>query len=189
MAKSKALGDYTYDLKIEVSGMTMTGKAFAKGSKMRQEMSVSGMNTVTLIDSTTKVAYTLMPDQKLAMKVDFSKIQGSSSPTDQVTGMPASAKAAGSDTVDGKSTTVYEYTQDSSTGKLWIWTEKAVPLKAEFSAAGSKAVMTFSNYQFGALDPGLFEVPSGYRTIDMPAVPIGGAPAGSVQMPVPGTKP
>jgi hypothetical protein len=188
ISRARALGDYTYDMKMDASGMTMSGKVFVKGAKMRQEMSVGPMSTVMLVDTSTKVAYTLMPDQKRAMKVDMAQVQGGgTSPGDQVTGMPADAKLVGSDTVDGKSATVYEYSKDGTATKIWIWTEKALPLKAEIDVSGTKGTMSFSNYQFTTLDAGLFEIPSGYAVMEMPAIKV---PGGVPQVPLPpGVKP
>lgn len=189
IAKAKGLGDYTYDYKLNVSGTTMSGKTYVKGTKMRQEITFSGTKMVTLMDTATKVAYSVMPDQKVAMKVDFSKLQGgNSSPTDQVTGMPADTKVAGTDTVDGKSATIYQYMKDGTTAKLWIWTEKSVPLKADVTGSGVQAHMEFSNYEFGPLDAGLFEVPKDYTVTELPTN-FGGVPGGSVPVPAPKATP
>ena len=100
-----------------------------------------------------------------------------------VSGMPAGTKVVGTDTVDGKPTTIYEYTKDGNTGKFWIWTEKGVPLKAEITAAGTKVDMQFTNYKFGVLDASLFDVPKDYTVTDAPAL------GGSGLVPTPATKP
>ena len=186
VARAAGLGDYTYDYKISSSGQTIAGKAFVKGTKMRQEIETDGTKGVTLVDSSAKVAYMLMPDEKMAVKVSFSMVQGGSSPTDDVTGMPPDAKTIGSDTIDGKSATVYEFSQSGTSSKMWIWTEKGVPLKAEVDESGTKATMEFSNYQFAPQDASLFEVPKDFTVTEMPT---GGIPGGSGQIPMPAIKP
>ncbi len=176
-AKVKALGDYSYDYSVDLSGMSMSGKAYVKGAKMRQETTFSGTKMVTIIDSATKVAYELMPDQKTAIKADFGTLKGASSPTDEVNGMPSSAQAIGTDTVYGEPVTIYQYEQGDTSAKLWIWTEKGVPLKVDVTASGQHVTMTFSNYQFGSLDASLFEVPSDYTLMQAPSSTPGSSSA------------
>ena len=182
IAKVKGIGDYSYDYKFDMSGSPMSGTAYVKGTKMRQEVTFGGFKMVMIIDYATKTAYSLMPDQKMATKVDMSSLKGSS-PSDLVGSLPANTQEVGSDTVDGKSATVYQFQQRDSSGKLWIWKDKGVPLKADVTASGIKATMEFTNYKFGTLDASLFEVPKDYTVTSVPAA------GGSGQVPTPGVKP
>ena len=184
ISKVKGIGDYSYDYKFDMSGTPMSGTAYVKGTKIRQDTTFAGFKAVMIIDYATKTAYTLIPNMKTATKVDMSSLKVSS-PSDQVESLPANTRVVGTDTVDGKSATIYQFQQPDSSGKLWIWTDKGVPLKADVTASGIKATMEFTNYKFGTLDASLFEVPKDYTVTGVPSSPAGG----SGPVPAPGAKP
>jgi len=172
VAKAKATTEYSFDIKIDAAGQTMTGKSYVKGTKMRQEMNVAGQNTVLLLNMNDKVAYTLMPDQGIAMKMDFSKVSVQTErPDARISELPSSAKLIGTDTVDGKAAAVYEVPDSVGSGKYWVWTERGMPLKVEVTGAEGKTVIEFLNYKFGSIPDSLFELPSGTQLMDLPINP------------------
>jgi len=72
----------------------------------------------------------------------------------------------GTETIDGKATTVIQYTvtteQGSTTVKMWIWNEKGVPLKSTFTMTTEQISMTqeyiYSNYSFADIPDSTFDV-------------------------------
>ena len=169
-AKAKAITEYSYDFKTTVAGQTITGKSYMKRDKMRQEVTAP-MPMVMLADFSKKTAYMLMPDAKIATKMDLSGVESTERPGERVSGLPSDAKFVGTETIGGKPAAVFEFTSEGNPAKIWIWTERGVPLKFEMTSAGQKAVMEFSNYQFGPLADSLFEVPAGWQIVEMPTMP------------------
>lgn len=176
-AKAKGITEYSFDFKVTAVGMTMTGKNYVKGDKLRQETTVAGMKAVTLVDFSKKTAYTVMTEQKMAVKVDFSQEASAERPGERVAALPSDAKLVGTETIGGKSAAVFQFSSGEGPVKLWIWTERGVPLKVETTSAGREAVMEFSNYEFGPLADSLFELPAGVQVVDVPAA-IPGMPGG-----------
>lgn len=178
LARAKGTTDYSYDYTMSLSNMKMSGTAYVKGSKMRQEMDLGGMKTVTLMDFSKKVAYTLLPDGKTATKMDLSATATTSSqtPGDQVSSLPADAKVIGTETVDGKPATIVQATVSGYTQKIWVWTERGLPLKFEMNTGSGLVTAQFSNYKFGPQADNLFELPAGVQVTEGPTGAPGAAP-------------
>ena len=76
-------------------------------------------------------------------------------------------KVLGTETVDGKSTTVIEYSFStlgkSTTVKTWIWNEKGIPLKMESVTETGNVVTTvnteYKNFVFEDIPDSMFELP------------------------------
>ncbi len=164
--------------KITSAGETLTAKTFVKSTKMRQEMSVGGQSTVLLADLANKVAYMVMVDQKMAMKLDASQaMDKAENPGERVGALPNTAKLVGTEVVDGKPAAVYEVSEASGTSKFWIWTERGLPLKIESSTPQGKSVVEFTDYKFEPQPDSLFVLPPGVQVVEMPAGIPGGMPA------------
>lgn len=181
-SRARAADQYSFNAKVTTGGQTINAKGYVKGTKMRQETSVGGIDTVMLLDSQTKVAYMLLPGQNSAVKMDVSKAQEqATSPSEEVNSLPSDARFVGSETVDGKPASVYESTSGETKTKYWMWTERGLPLKLESTSPQGTAVVEFTNYQFGPQPDNLFELPAGTQVIDAPA----GIPGGPGGLPVP----
>lgn len=171
MAK-KAMGasEYSFDSTITVGEQTVIAHHAVKGKKMRQEMSAAGAETVLLIDGTAGTAYMLMPDEKMAIKMDFSQAtEQVDDPGEWVDSLPPSTRQIGTETIDGKEAAVYEVTEGSNKGKFWLWTERGLPLKIEAEAPEGQVSVQFTNYQFGSVPDSLFELPPDTEVMEMPA--------------------
>lgn len=72
----------------------------------------------------------------------------------------------GTDTIDGKETTIIQYTPFQQgtlmTAKMWIWNERGVPLQAQFSMTMQNATITmnylYNNYSFSEIPDSTFSV-------------------------------
>lgn len=170
-ARARGLTQYSVDLKVTAAGQTVTGKSYVKTDKMRQETTTAGVKTVTLIDMTKKTGYFIMVAQNTATKLDFSQVATSEQPAEEVAALPSDARFVGTETIDGKSASVYQYTSAAEAVKIWIWTERGLPLKVETTSGGAQAVIEFTNYDFGPLADSLFELPPGVQVVGVPAIP------------------
>jgi outer membrane lipoprotein-sorting protein len=154
--------------------MTVTGQAavtmtiYQKGNKMREEMSVGGMDAVVIINGDTQTSYTYMPSLKMATKMPYDSsaiIQGSwENSTDALDYNPT---IVGTETIDGKSCTViaWEVTGEGSM-KEWVWTENGFPLKMEVTYSGMTTTMEYSNVDFSDISDSTFELPADAQIID-----------------------
>lgn len=188
--KSRGVANYTVDMKIAAAGQTMPGKGFIKGNKVRQEVGTGQQQTVILMDFDKKTAFTLLPEQNLALPMDFDQMaQDTERPTDLMQDLGADAKFVGTETVDGKQSAIYETSKPDGTTKVWVWIEKGLPLKIETQIGADRAVVEFTNYQFTAPPDDVFELPTDVQFVEVPSFPPGGpevpgAPApGAPQVP------
>lgn len=183
--KAKGATEYSLTTKMTAGGQTISSKTYVKGTKTRSEATIGGQKAVTLLDVSTKVAYTLLADQKMAMKLDFSQAAASAeNPGEKIGSLPSDSKFVGSETVDGKAAAVYEVPTPQGTAKMWIWTERGLPLKVETSTSQGKAVIEYTEYQIGPQPDSLFELPPGTQVVDLPT----GIPGIQGTIPVPPKK-
>jgi outer membrane lipoprotein-sorting protein len=180
--RARGVSEYSFDTQMTVAGETLTARYYMKGDGMRQEMSVGGMRSILLIDMSQGTAHMLMPDEKMAMKIDFSEAMAEiEAPGELVGSLPASARQVGTETIDGKEAAVYEVTEGPNQGKFWLWTERGLPLKVEAESPEGKVSIVFTNYQFGPQPDSLFELPPDTEVIEFPInIPggFGGIPGG-----------
>lgn len=183
VAKAKGTAEYSFTYKVSGAGEGMSGKTYIKGTKVRQEASVSGLQTVLLIDTSSKIAYTLMPNEKVSMKMDFSQASAQvERPADRTGALSGDVKPSGTETIDGKAAAVFDLTDGQDKGKYWLWIERGLPLKMETTGPSGKMTIEYTDYQFVPQPDSLFEVPSGYQTIEMPTG-LPGLPSGVPGLP------
>ncbi len=178
-ARARQNTEYSFTLRVTAAGVSYSGKTYVKGMKIRQEASVGGQNVIFILDGEQKVAYVVMVDQKTAMKVDFSQIASQvENPVEQVSALPPDVRYVGTETVDGKTAAVYEVVSGQTKSKMWIWTERGLPLKIQADSPSGPATVEFLDYQFGPQPDSLFELPPGVQVTEIP----GGLPT---MVPVP----
>jgi outer membrane lipoprotein-sorting protein len=132
--------------------------------KERNEMQMEGMSMIAIIRPDKKLAWQLMPMQKMYMQVDLAtanKMSGKA--PDDVT-----IEKVGSDTLDGISTTKYKILMKDKSAGGFIWlTAENIPLKMDFISKEGKAknriTMTLTNLKVEPQDAALFELPAGYH--------------------------
>ncbi len=172
--------EYSADRVIESERGAMTHKVHHAGLKERSEMQMGGMASVMILRGDKKLAYMLMPAQKMYMEMDFTKAR------EQAGGTPAEAAEItkeGTETVEGFSTTKYKLvTADKKAAGFMWFTDDGIAVKMDLlsreSAKKARMTMTLKNVQVGDQDDALFEVPAGYTKM----------PGMGMNMPMPGTR-
>jgi hypothetical protein len=167
-------------------------KIYVTKNKLRVESAGrNGQTAVILIDFATQTTDMLMPAQNMYMEFPAGKGPGAQRfgnffrPIDvenacgewqkMATAPGGECHKAGNEIVNGRNTVKYEAKSangDAST--VWIDPKIAFPVKWESKNGGGE----LQNVQAGSLSSSLFEVPAGYRKMEMPA-----------GMPMPGTQP
>ncbi len=132
--------------------------------KERNEMQMEGMSMVTIIRPDKKLAWQLMPMQKMYMEMDFSSANKMSGKApDDVT-----IEKVGSESLDGIDTTKYKILMKdkSAGGFIWLSPENIV-LKMDFISKEGKdknrITMTLKSLKIEPQEAALFELPAGYQ--------------------------
>jgi len=170
LAKSENLTEYTFNYKVipeEAGPIIMSGKAYVKGTKLRQELFVQGQRAVIFADSRRALYHILYSDQKTAVKLDLSKIGNQAvNPNESVQSLRDSSRLISAEIMHGESSAVFEVTTPEATLKYWIWVAKGLPLRIEAVAKGQRVILDFSDYRFGAQSDMLFELPPGTKIVE-----------------------
>lgn len=132
--------------------------------KERNEMQMEGMSMATILRPDKKVAWQLMPMQKMYMEVDLknaNKMSGNA--PDDVT-----IEKVGSEVLDGITTTKYKLVMKDKSAGGFIWlSPENIPLKMDFlSKEGNnknRVTMSLKNLKVEPQDAALFELPQGYQ--------------------------
>jgi len=163
------------------SGTKMTTKIYVDGPQTRTEMNVNGMQNIAIMNSDKKVMYTLMPAIKTYMEMQMKDSLTPAQVNDN-----AKWEALGSETINGQDCLKYRAT--ATTGNqnttMIYWLSKADKLPVRMATEDGQSITDWSNFQKGAQDPSLFNVPTDYKKMAMPAAMQnfnpsngGGAPA------------
>ncbi len=160
-----------YDLVMTTTVMTTpntttttTTRTWVKRNKMRMEMSINGMASISIVDQDAKTMYTYLPAQNMAMKMSLDLAQ---KPATQEASsiMDYNPKIVGSETIDGQACQVTEYTIEYVTTKMWISKDRGLPVKSEITQRDAKTVMEYKNYDFSDIPDSMFELPPGVQII------------------------
>jgi uncharacterized protein DUF4412 len=169
--------EYSADRTVETDAGTMTGKVYFAQGKERQETSMKGFQTVTILRQDKQLGYMLMPAQHLYQQLDIASArkQSGSQDTSQV-----DITEVGQETLDGHATTKYRLLMKDGSAGGFVWiTGEGIAVKMDMlSKSGGKrshVTVTLSNVQIGAQDPQLFEVPGDYKAMpSMGGMGLGG---------------
>jgi hypothetical protein len=130
--------------------------------------------------------YTYLPAQNKATMTDLNKQSAAPSQADIQEIWDSNLVLKGTETLDGKTCTVAEYSQDTpqgkATGKVWLWQDYGVPLRMDTSMSGMTITIEFKNYEFVDVADNLFELPAGVEMVEkLDLLPTGlptGIPSG-----------
>ncbi|SRR5258707_4652338 len=152
------------------------GKIYVSPPKMRMDSTSKGHETIMIIDSNTKTSYMLMPQQHMYMEIHASQggiltrpEQTPPASFDPKHPCPAgiTCKKVGTETINGRVCEKWEITTKSGTTTSWVDQKLFYPIK---TVTASGYVTELSNIKEGRPNASLFEVPAGYRKMDMGAM-------------------
>ena len=168
LAGSTFAAEFSADMVMTSGGTTTTSKIFTKGEKSRMEP--QGQPTYSIVRNDKKVMWMVMTDQKTYMEMTADPKQAPQG--DKVTG-EVSRKLIGKETIDGHSTEKYEVTfkEGNKTEKMYQWIATDIKFMVKMAAVDGSYTMEYKNIKMGPQADSLFEVPSGYKKMAMPAMP------------------
>ena len=142
-------------------GGSVLATVWEEGLKTREEMTSQGMTTIIIMDMDAGVYYMNTPGTNMWIKttLDTSMIPegAAENPNDILDFNP---EILGTETIDGKSCTVIQWTIDSGTVKEWIWTDRGFPIKIESTTDMGTSTIEFTNISFDDIDDSMFELPA-----------------------------
>lgn len=154
-----------------------TGKIYFDGTgRMRIDMNARGQTSTSIVDTKNKVAYTIMPQQQMYMEMNLDQIDKMQKGRASFTPYDASRPCAnqpdytcakvGSESVNGRSCDKWEFTSKSTSKKHWSWIDQRNHIAIKTLMADGTTV-EMKNIQEGPQPASLFQVPAGYRKMDM----------------------
>lgn len=174
--------EYSADSTMETEQATMKSHISYSPGKERREMDQGGKKQIMILRQDKKVMWMIMPEQNMYMESPLGG--GDRSRPADLSSAKVESTEAGSETVNGIATKKYKVIVTTEQGKMggFFWkTPDGILVKSDLIAMekGSKIRMKteLTNLKVGRQDPALFEIPAGYKTMDMGAM-MGGAMMG-----------
>jgi len=178
MKSAAGVKEMSFDTVMTMTGkdgsITSNGKMYISNSKVRMEMQQMGMKMITIMKSPSEI-YLYNPDTKSAMKLSApqSKTEVPNAWAKE-SGDTTGYKIIGSENKDGFDCHVVQYNDPantSSTSKMWVRKDIGMPVRVESTSPDGNLVMEYKNYNLGAQDASLFDLPAGTQITAMPALP------------------
>jgi len=170
--KAKGISSFKYDMVATAPGETaVTTKMWREGGKMRMEGAFEGKSMVYLVDADKQLAYMYFPAENTAMEIDLSNAQETAgeSPSEQSESViKYNPVTLGTETLDGKSCSVIEYSAETEKVKMWVWIEYGLPIRTETTTEKGTSVVELRNIDFGSISDSMFELPAGVQIMEVP---------------------
>lgn len=163
--------EFSADTIMSASGRAVKGKIFMKDKKMRMES--QGMPGYNIMRSDKNLTWMVMPASKSYMEM---KADPSNAPkTDEKIPGEITRKKIGSEKIDGHPADKYEitYKHQGKTDKIYQWMATDIRFPIKTAAVDGSFTQEYKNIKMGGQPDSLFEVPSGYKKMPMPAMPKG----------------
>lgn len=149
-----------------------TSKVISKDGKQRIEQNANGKKSVTIVRPDKKLVWMLMPEQNMFMEMPldvknqdiFSNMQDSKVKTDK--------EFLSNETVENHPAKKYHVTtsrdgKKESSGFIWEASDlNNFPVK--YQNEDKTATMVWKNINFDPVHDSIFEIPSGYKKMEMP---------------------
>jgi outer membrane lipoprotein-sorting protein len=156
-----------YSVHEKKQNVSINGKIFIKGDKLRQETQMEGMKQIMIIRPDKNVIWMIMPKGNTYM--EMSHVADDKKTEPWTSERESKAKYMGKETVSGLSCKKYQYIEQGETYYSWISEKFPFPVKTEYS----QGLIEYKNIKEGKVPNSLFEVPPGYSKMSMPKMPQG----------------
>ncbi len=169
-----AAAEFSADTVTKMGGMTMTGKVWRQGNKMRQEMDMGTMRHIIIVRPDKKATWMLDPKSKTYMEMPYNPKMSDPSMLKNEAELKKIAvkKKLGTEKVGGFVCDKFQLTfKDKARGTATVWVSKQLewPLKTESKRPQGAVVTETKNIKVARQASSLFEIPKGYKKTTMPA--------------------
>lgn len=174
LAKGRQIKGMSCDYIFTAEGITMQGKMWVQGDKVKNETTAEGQRIIMIFDGSTFYSYN--PAENMAIKFSDDDLQGDS---DEVETPLGYTEDIDNDEVITELETVnYEGVKcrvlsvkdkDSrDETKMWVREDYGIPVRVEEKdAGGTTSVIEYKNIVVGALPADTFKLPAGVQVQDM----------------------
>jgi outer membrane lipoprotein-sorting protein len=187
------------DMTTKARGQTITGKLYMKGNKLRQDITNPQMKMTTLVRGDKNVVWMIQPAQKSYMEmktppgsVNVGKTMQIDDLVNKLGGKNAvTQKLVGKETVNGYPCEKYVITQKQprpgaprETATVWLSKKLGIPVRIKI-AGQMPTEINFTNIRQGGVSDSIFELPKGFKKMQVPAMNpgMGGMQGGRPSMP------
>ena len=175
LGKGKNVEGMSYDYTMTSKDITINGKAWIQGEKVKNEAVVEGQRVITIVDGDDTYIY--HPDENTAFKVTLEQAGQQAGQTEtpsdfieDVDTKPDKYRIVDSVVYDGAKCKIVEVTSadGQEQTRMWVREDYGIPVRVESSEPeGEKVVLEFKNLKLGPQPPGTFELPAGVEVMDM----------------------
>jgi hypothetical protein len=162
---------------IAKNGMRLESRVYTDSSLLRAETNFQGMKIVTIFRPAEQKMYAILDAQKIVMEMPYDA-EKYKEQISAATGIDGTFTKVGPDTIEGIACT--KYTETSTDGHTYnVWAD-ANKLPVKIAATDGSFTMFWKNYVPGPQSPELFQPPTGYQVMSLPALPetpVTGMPA------------
>jgi len=172
--------EYSADSVLETAEVSMKGHVNYTPTRERREMVMGsgGDKMIMITRHDKKVAWTLMPSEKMYMEASIAQAKSK----EDLSSYKIEQTVIGPETVNGVSTTKSKIIMTGPKGEKmggFMWTTKDnIVVKMDAIAIDKKQKHRYktelTNLKVGKQDPKLFEVPAGYEKMSIPGMFIPG---------------
>ena len=135
-------------------------------AKIRMEVAAVGQTTDIIYDGQNYYMY--MPAANMAYQMSVASAQQYTSNSGNTSSLSQyNPVLVGPDTVNGMACTVYQYTVQGVSTKIWIWNQYGLPVQM---VSGTTTIV-YSNYSFSSIADSEFQLPAGVIVTTMPVIP------------------
>lgn len=179
-----AAADFSADTAMTGGGVPMTGKVYVSGKMFRQDVNTASFKQITILNADKKVAYIIYPTRKEYAEIRDPRIAAQNPRSDAELTKMATKKAMGKEKVNGFMCEKAVYTvKKSPSNKITRWFCKdlnwVMKTEMKMGTMGTR-VEEMKNVKIGKQPASLFEVPKGYKKIDLTqhkGIPLRKSPA------------
>lgn len=174
LTKGRHIKGMSCDYVFTAEGITMQGKMWVQGDKVKNETTVEGQRIIMIFDGSTFYSYN--PAENMAIKFSDDDLQGDSdeveTPLDYAEDIDSDEVITELETVDyeGAKCRVLSVKEKDSQdeAKMWVREDYGIPVRVEATDAnGIKSVIEYKNMVVGALPADTFKLPAGVQVQDM----------------------
>lgn len=162
--------DLSFDMLSTVTNagqtISMQGKYWLSGDKMRMEMEAEGMKAVTIINEKNEI-WMYNPADKTAMKIP--KVDTKDDfPNEWTEADRNNMKIVDHEKVDGYDCTVVTITEGDDVSKMWLRKDIGLPVKMETKSPEGDLLIEYKNYKLEKQSADLFELPADAQILNIP---------------------
>jgi predicted flap endonuclease-1-like 5' DNA nuclease len=148
---------------------TYSAKMWMKNqTKIRQEMSMEGANTIIIINMGEGKMWMYYPDQNMAMEMEMDTEMVPEDIVDPGEILDYNPNIEGTEYIDGKECIVITWDiSGMGTTKSWIWVDYGFPIRTETTTSAGTTIIEYKNLDFSDIPDSMFELPEGVTIIPM----------------------